>query len=334
MREVIEMAKILFSELVNQNETALKSEMEWRNYGLNDTEMLAEEILKTHALRTLKRSYGKYYVDDDILEELKEEIFINFPSLMQQLSISRVVTGLAVLPVDTLKEQITRNETTRRENSDSSTVTVGTSVNETSQVEGLTSGQSLTNDTGTVASNVTNDSNTSSSTSIDNSSNVEITGGKQVNLAYSLPNQAINGSTSNFPVDAEGTPDLSDATVNSATATHTTSNPLNNVESSEQSQNVITDASTDSLVTNNLSTTSSNSVNESNSATRTIANTGSDTSNNQGLETNEHNYSETIEREATNAQFSYEITNFLEASESHNAFRTWVNLFWWITPIL
>lgn len=325
-----------FKDVIDKYLSDLKNEMSWNNYNLNDTELEVQEILKDHALLTLKRAYGSSYFDDieDDIENLKNEIFINFPSLLQQLSVSRVINGRAVVPVDTLSEIITRREDFNKNVSGLGTLTVGTTTEQNTTSSATGSNTGIVEDTGTTTDVQGSSLSNTSISEIENSSNAEITGGRTTSVSYALPHQALQGITQGFPVDEEGNPILSDATVDNANAVFNTSNPMTTTDESSQTTTNSSESSLNNTTTNNLKTDSLNTSNESATGSMTLSNSGQDISDTTQDETGYNEVREQIDREATNAQYSYEINAFLQSSMTYNAYKTWVKEFSWIRGII
>lgn len=322
-----------FKDFITANSTTLKTFMSWENYDLNNTVLPVVDLVQDHALQVLANNFGKFEVEDDILDEVSADIFINFPPLLQQLSISRVMTSESVVQTDILSETMTRRETGQRDTNQTTDTTLGTEVSEINSLGTTQATTGNTTNTGTVNVGSDTHTNQSNETDITNSTDVEATGSRNVNLSHQMPEQALTG-TGNFPVDAQGTPILTTSYVQSAGENFATVNPIETTESSTQVSTVTNDTESDSITTNNLASSQNVSVVNSGSNTRTLNNTGSDNVTNAGVENTENEITETIDREATNAQYAYEIKAFLESVQAINAFKTWTNNFAWVCGIL
>lgn len=313
---------ILFRELIQNNISELKSYMKWENYELNEKDLPVVEDLKDHALMVLSNSYGNYDVDEDILSELCADIFIYFPTLMQQLAISRLMDAYSVPEDDTISETIMRTENEMSETQQNSQLTLGTSQTETNELD------TQQKTTGTVSVEGSTENTQTSNLQIENSSGVEMTGNHTVNLQHNMPEQAISGITGSFPTDPEGTPILSTSTVQNATETFNTSNPIDTLETSEQSSVQSSNTESESVTTNDVT------VADTGTTTRTSTNSGSDESQSTTSSDTMNNIEETRTRTETNKQYAYEIKAFLESVDSINAFERWVDKFSWVVGII
>lgn len=313
---------ILFKDLISENETQIKSYMAWQNYDLNDTLLPVVDLLKDHALKLLSNSYGLFHVEQTILDELCADVFVYFPPLMQQLSISRIMTSESVVQVDILRETMTRTESGNIETEQNSELTVGTTNTDTSVLD------SQQKNTGSVI--VDNDvtTNQTGEVNIQNVSGIEMTGSRNVAVNHNLPEQAISGITGNLPVDAEGTPILTSAYIQTATENFATANPIDTSETSQQ------DSLNNSNTQNNTTTTNDVTVAETGTTTRTSTNAGSDNSESLTKTQNNQTVTEVNDREATNAQYAYEVKAFLDSVDAINAFRSWEDKFTWVVGII
>ncbi len=316
------MSTILFKDLIEENKTKLMSLMEWNNYTMNDVTIPLVEELKEHALTVLSKSYGMFHVEPDIIEPLEADIFIYFPILMQQLAISRLMDAYGVLPEDTITDSLTRTESVTTQTEENSELRLGTYNTDTNEVN-------TTNKT-TGAVLIENDSSNTqnSTTNIENTSGVESTGNRSVNLSHSMPEQAITGGTGNFPVDVEGTPILSSAYVQGATSNYSTSNPINTTETSEQTIANTSTGENDSLTTNDIT------VSNTGTTTRTSVNSGSDIAESSGTTDTTNNIQESRTRTESNKQYAYEIKAFLESTDTLIAFSRWEDKFSWVVGII
>lgn len=316
------MQTILFRQLIQDNYADIKAYMNWQNYDLNETVLPVVEDLKDHALILLMNSYGMFHVEQDILDPFLADVFVNFPILMQQLSISRLMEATAVPTDDENTETLTRTEVLDSETEQQSELTVGTAINETTTLDT----EHATTGTVTVAG--TTEQTGENETDITNSSGVQMTGSRTVNLANSMPEQSISGSTSNFPVDPEGTPILSTSTVQSATQSFTTANPIDTSETSNQVQTASNTTETDQTTTNNIT------VADTGTTSRVLSNSGKDNSDSLTKTDSTNTITETRTLKATNKQYAYEIKAFLESTETLVAFRNWENQFSWVCGII
>lgn len=320
------MVKTSVNEIITNNLTEIKALMRWENYGLNNTIIPVEEALQNDAISTLRREYGRILIEEDEYAEtydyLMSDIFMYFPILMQELSITRLIDAYAVATHDNDTEKTTTTSTMDGSNTGTETLVAGTSVSE------ILTGNSTDTSTGTVKDVGEQTSRGTSNSLITNESDIEETGGKSVNFTHALPEQAIDGTTKKFPVDEQGTPNMGAATVNLATESFNTSNPMGTLETSEQ------ESSNDGTVTNDNTTTNDLTNSSENNSSRTASNSGSDlttTQSNENVTT-----SETVERElnATNKQYAYEVSAFIKTAGEVVAFQNWKNRFSWIGGII
>lgn len=316
------MARVLFRELVEDNRTTIKEFMKWENYELNEKELPVVDDLKEHALMVLEMNYGRYEVEDDILDELCADVFTYFPPLMQQLAISRLMDAYSVPEEDTTTDTLTREVVSNAETQQNSQLTLGTKTEET------TEDNTQQKTTGTVS--VANDSETtqSSNTTIENTSGVAMTGSRSVNLNHNMPEQAIPGGTGYFPTDPEGTPILDASYVQNASENFNTHNPIDSEETSEQSSMGTTITESDTVTTNDVTVANTGTVG------RSVENSGTDNSESTSNTEETETVTETRTQTATNKQYAYEIKAFLESVEAVNAFDNWTNRFSWVVGII
>lgn len=316
------MATIPFRELVQENRTLIKSQMIWTNYDLNETVLPVVEDLKEHALQVLEWNYGRYQVEPDILDDVLADVFTYFPPLMQELAISRLFDAYTVAAEDEESETITRTEEMNQEVQQNSQLTLGTKSEETTEED------TEQKTTGTVSVEGTTDNTQTSTTNIENTSGVEMTGNRSVNITHNLPEQALPGGTGYFPTDPEGTPILTGAYVQTATENFNTHNPIDSTETSHQM--VVANAET----TNDQVTTNDVTVANTGTRSRTVENSGSDSS--QSLTNTDalNTITETRERKLTNKQYAYELRAFLDSVTAVNAFQRWADKFSWVVGIL
>lgn len=234
------MATIPFRELVHENRTLIKAQMKWENYDLNENVMPVVEDLKEHALQVLVWNYGRYQVEPEILDDVLADVFVYFPPLIQELAISRLFDAYTVAAEDEESETITRTEEMNQEVQQNSQLTLGTKSEETTEED------TEQKTTGTVSVEGTTDNTQTSTTNIENTSGVEMTGNRSVNITHNLPEQALPGGTGYFPTDPEGTPILTGAYVQTATENFNTHNPIDSTETSHQM--VVANAETTSFI--------------------------------------------------------------------------------------
>lgn len=313
---------ILFKKFVLENIEDIKTYMRWDNYQLNETEIPVVEMVKDHALIVLMNSYGLFHVEQDIYDAFCADIFIYFPILLQQLAITRLIDAYGVVANDVETVETVRTETQNSSVAQNSEMVAGTSQtnNNTLNTQQKT--------TGTVAVEGSASGTQNSTTSIINSSGVESTGTRSVNLAHELPEQAISGSTGEFPIDTQGTPVLTNSYVQTAQEGFTTSNPINTSESSDQSIQNTNSGTNDSTTTNDVT------IADTGTTTQITTNSGSDTSESKTDANTTNTYNEKITSHVTNKQYSYEIKAFLETADSLVAFARWEDKFSWVVGII
>src|SRR5690606_30409252 len=162
----------------------------------------------------------------------------------------------------------------------------------------------------------------------ENTSGVEATGTKNVNLGHNMPEQSINAVTGNLPTDTQGTPILTTSYIQNASEAFTTSNPINTTETSEQTVENTNTGTNDSTTTNNLT------VADTGTTTRTMTNSGSDTSEATTATSGTNTINETVTSTLTNKQYAYEIKAFLETADGTIAFKNWEDRFSWVVGII
>jgi hypothetical protein len=313
---------LLFKDFCTEHAVEIKSNMAWENYTLNTTIVPVIDLVKDHALMVLSKSYGKFHVEQDILDEVCADVFINFPVLLQQLAITRLIDAYGVVKDDENIQTTTRTEVLAGETEQNSELTAGTSVTDSS----ITNLQQKTTGTVMVDNDTSNIQN--STTSIENISGVEATGGRNVNFEHVMPAQKITGGTGEFPVDDEGTPILTSLYVQNATQGFSTANPINTNETSDQTiANTVT-GQNDSTTTNDITVADTGTV------SKTTANSGSDNSTSLTTVANTNTITETVTDVLTNKQYAYEIKAFLETADGLIAFDRWQNKFSWVIGII
>ena len=317
-----EVQTIPFRELIQENKELLKSYMKWENYELNEKVLPVVEDLKEHALMVLEKSYGRYQVEPDIVDELIVDVFTYFPPLMQELAISRLFDAFTVAQEDEESETFTRTEEKNQEMLQNSQLTLGTKAEET-QTE-----DTEQKTTGTVSVEGTTENTQTSTTSIENNSGVSMTGNRSVNLTHNLPEQALPDGTGYFPTDPEGTPILTASYIQTATENFNTHNPIDSTETSEQTQAGSGTTTTDQTTTNDVT------VANTGTSTRTVQNSGSDQSQSLTSTDEQNTITETRSRTMTNKQYAYELRAFLDSVTAVNAFQRWEDKFSWVVGIL
>lgn len=295
--------------------------MRWENYTINETTIPVIELLKDDALNALKRAYGKYYVEPDIYDDLLNDVFTYFPILMQQLAISRLLDAYAVNTHDLDTETTTRTEKVNESTNQNSTLTAGTSVIEANSQD------NTQKTTGTVKDESTQTGSQDSVIDITNSSNTELTGSHTVSMTHNMPEQSIDGTTKEFVIGDDGTPELKTSTIQNASETYGSNSPINSGESSNQQSSVDTTTTTDNTTTNDVTVTDEMTGN------RTLTNSGSDNSNSNTQVTADNITTESRELQATNKQYAYEVAAFLDVAGKTVAFEIWTNRFSWVVGI-
>lgn len=314
--------EVYFKDLIMDNIEDIKSYMTWENYDLNDTVIPVVETLKDHALIVLMNSYGTFHVEQGILEPFMSDIFIHFPILMQQLSITRLIDAYGVVKDDIDTVETVRTESNNVNTEQDSTLTVGTSMSDNT----INNAQQKT--TGTVGNSGIVTNNQDGSTTITNNSGIESTGNRNVSLSHQMPEQSLNGSTGNLPVDNQGTPILTTSYIQDAQESFNSSNPVVTNETSEQSNELVTSTTNDNTTTNDIT------IDDEGLSNRTVSNSGSDNSESKTNVTGSTTFNETVTSKMTNKQYAYEIKAFLETADGLIAFKKWDDKFSWVVGII
>lgn len=313
---------ILFKELITNNLEEIKTYMTWENYNLNEVVIPVIDLVKDHALMVLSKSYGMFHVEQDILDEIIADVFINFPILLQQLSITRLIDAYGVVKEDTDTVETIRNEILNNE-VDQNNI----SVQENTQTDNtIIDNQQLTTGTIDNRNDISNIQN--GKTNIENSSGVESTGTRNVNVSHNMPEQSLTGQNGNFPIDEQGTPILSTSYIQEAQEGFTTSNPINTNELSEQ---ITLNSNTG---TNNTTTTNDINVADTGTTLRNLNTNGTDNSESKSKTNGTSSLNEMVTSKMTNKQYAYEIKAFLETSDQVNAFKKWEDKFSWVVGIV
>lgn len=313
---------LLFKDLLRENDASIKQYMKWDNYELNDTVIQVVDLVKDHALMVLSKSYGLFHVEQDILDSLKADIFIYFPILLQHLAITRLIDAFGVVKDDINTQETVRQEKVNTKIDQSGKTTLGTSTMNTDEIN------TQQKTTGTVKVADSNKTDSLSSTSITNISGIESTGNRSVNITHTLPEQSINQGTGFFPIDEQGTPILSSSFVQNANESFNTNNPIDTLESSEQSMTNKGNSTGDSTSTSDLT------VANTGTNIAKLSHSGSDST--EGLTKTDglNDITEKITSTETNKQYAYEIKAFLETSDTLIAFSKWEDRFSWVVGII
>lgn len=324
---------MLFKDFMAINKEVLKAEMFWNNYGLNDVLLPVTDELKSHSLDLLTRNYGAFEVGE-ILEEIKADIFVNFPLLMQSLSISASMTYESVSRYDTEKEtrilsEIGRDKNNSVETQNSQRDTKGTNVTQENN-----SSNSEAKNTGTVSTNETSQRSESNVVDATNASSTPMTGSKNVAITHAMPEQDISGTTGNFTRDSQGTPILNNSTVQNASENYSTVNQFQSTSDLDQKTEIENTIINDNLRTDNTTQITSNNVDVQslNNATGNENLAGINTV--EGTNETEHQTTERIERKLANKQYPFEVSKFLESINTVKSFSKWVDSFAWLCGVL
>lgn len=331
---------MLFSDFYDINKDALKTEMVWNNYGLNDVLLTASDELKEKALSLLKQNYSKFNlfeidgIVDDILNEMKSDVFTNFPLLMQSLSIAASMTYQSVSRTDheietrTVKETgKNTNNSTEMNNSKRDTINNDIVVENNSVIGEITN-------TGNVLTHEISERNETNTLDGNNTASTPMTGSKSVAVSHSMPEQAINGITHNFNKDTQGTPDLDVSTIQSANESYSTINQFQNTQIIDQMQTV------DNTIVNNNTRTddtkqltdNATELHNTNDSTGMDILEGTNTIN--GINEIDHTTTDTTTRDLANKQYPFEVSKFLESIDSVKSFTKWIDAFSWICGVL
>jgi hypothetical protein len=313
---------ILFKDMILENIDDIKTYMKWENYTLNNVVIPVTEMVKDHALIVLMNSYGLFHVEQDIFDSFCADVFIYFPILLQQLAITRLIDAYGVVTDDTDIVTTVRTETLDSNTEQTSELTQGTTQTDANVLATQHKTTGTIKDVGTASNTQTTLSD------ITNTSGVESSGSRNVNLSHNMPEQSINGITGLFPADSQGTPKLTTSYVQTATEAFNTSNPINTSESSHQT-------GTNGNTGNNSNTTTNDiTVADTGTTTRTSTNSGSDSTEAKTATKGNNTISETVTSQLTNKQYAYEIKAFLETADGLIAFSRWEDRFTWVIGII
>lgn len=308
---------LLFKDLIDQNIEEIKDTMMWQTYDLTEVEIPVVELLKDHSLTLLKNAYGYYRVEEEILPDVFEDVFVYFPILLQQLSITKLIDSMTVAQNDVNSDTLLRTESVESTIEEAGEVTLG------SESDDVTTLGTQAKTTGTIS--VAGESEQEQSTEISNTSGIDPTGNHNVNLSHTMPEQSISGTTNNFPVDAQGTPILGTANVQAANESF---NTTHGIESSESStQDVSLQSSSSNVTTNDVT------VANTGTTSRNVKNSGTDSSESTRTTEGTNTINETRTQTTTNKQYAYELKSILDTLRDSNAFLTWVNAFSWVMGI-
>lgn len=322
MQNNIEESRILFKDMVISNIENIKEYMIWENYTLNSTFIPVTELVKEHALDILIKSYGKFKVDADIFDEFCADVFIYFPILLQQLAITRLIDAYGVVTDDIDTVETIRTESLNMNTEQNSELKAGTMIKDSNN-------QNMVHKTtGTISVDNNMFNTDTATTNIKNTSGVESTGNRSVNLSHNMPEQSINAGTGNFPTDSQGSPKLPTSYVQVANESFNSMNPINTNEFSDQTMLNTNTANNDSTTTNDVT------VSDNGSETRTTENSGSDNTESKSATESKNTLNEKVISNTTNKQYAYEIKAFLETSDGLIAFSKWEDRFTWIIGII
>ncbi len=327
---------MLFKDFMTENSDELKAEMIWDNYGLNDVVLPVSDDLKEHALKLLTLNYGKYDVGEteDILDEMKADVFVNFPLLMQSLSIAASMTYESVSKMDIETEERIITETgTDKRNSIQSNNTVHDTAGKTDIVENTSVLGEIKN-TGTVNIHETSEREETTTIDADTESITPATGSKSVALTHNMPEQAISGITNDFTHDEQGTPEMDAATVQNASANYSTINQFQNTQAIDQTTTIDNEIINDNTrtddttqITDNMS--EAHSTNTISGQETTMGNTTV-----EGTNITENTITDTLTAERANKQYPYEISKFLESIDVVKPVVKWVDAFSWLIGVV
>jgi hypothetical protein len=324
---------MLFKDFMTANKATLKNEMIWDNYGLNDVLLTAQDSLKERALLLLTQNYGKYDVGD-ILDDLCSDIYVNFPLLMQSLSIASSMTfqSVARMDIEIESRTVTEKGTGKNESLQSSN-----NQRESNAKNVISEDNSLIGETtnkGTVGVVESSQRNETNSLDGNNITTTPSTGSKSVALSHSMPEQAINNISQGFNVDAQGTPNLNASTVQNASENFSTINQFETnalINQQQTTKNDITNNNTRTDDTKQVidNTTQSHSTNDT-----TGQEISSGASSIAEKSETEHTTTDVVNRELANKQYPFEISKFLESIDTVKPFEKWINAFSWLIGVV
>jgi hypothetical protein len=330
MKEAINM---LFSDFMDTNKIELKSNMIWDNYELNDVVLTVDEDLKEKAWLLLKQNYGKYEVEN-ILDEMNADISINFPLLMQSLSIASSMTYQSVSRTDHEVETRTVTETGLNTHSNTQVDSSQRDVTNSDDLDATNGITGTVANTGTITTAETSERSETNILDGSNTSTTPMTGSKNVALNHSMPEQDINEVTGDFDRDSQGTPELDVSTVQSASENYSTINQFQNTQDIDQTQTVSNSIENNNTVTNDTLVTTNNTTTEHSERDVTERDILAANSTTNGTDEVEHETTENVERDLANKQYPYEISRFLESIAAVKSFQKWVDSFYWICGVV
>lgn len=342
---MMQLKTILFSDYAKY--TSFKEYMIWDEYGLveNPLPTFAIERIQEKCISLLCRNYGHFNVwvmlEDNSgdyprfhFPEFEGDLMTFFPELIQTLSITLKMLGMNVPEIDITTEKYDRVEDILSNQSSSQDATSTSDM-----LNKNISSQDNTTDSTQTTSGTVNDSGSSETDiaferEIINTSEIDETGNRNVNLSHQMPEQAING-TGNFPVDSQGSPILSASYIQGAGESFSTINPMVSTETSNQKDNENKTITTNDLTqtTEGLTDTFNKSKISGESETSGTASTV-DNIQNVVEGTGKNTISETRTTEKTNPQYAQEISKFLDNVQTINAFNEFINKFHWLCGIL
>lgn len=336
---------VLFSDYVKY--TSLRPFMVWDEFDIVESPLppFAIDRIQEKAISLLCRNYGYFEVGVELVDntgdfpnfyfpEFEADLMTYFPPLIQSLSITLKMLGINVPEVDTITETYDRTEDiTSNQKSDNINSMETDIINNSNSNQNSTSDTTQIN-TGTVKNTGTSENDIAYERQITNTSEIEETGNRNVNLAHNMPEQAING-TGNFPEDTQGTPILSASYIQSANENFSTMNPMQTNETSLQKDIENKQTTTNDLTqtNDNLNDTfTKNNVDSIDETTGKSTTTENLTNIVEGEGKNIIHEVRTIEK--TNPQYAGEITKFLENVQTFNAFQVFIDKFSWLRGIL
>lgn len=336
---------ILFSDYVKYS--PLLDYMIWDDFDLveNPLPTFAIKRIQDKCISLLCRNYGHFNVwvmlEDNSgdyprfhFPEFEGDLMTFFPELIQTLSITLKMLGMNVPEIDITTEKFDRVEDISSNQSSTQDATSSSDM-----VNKNISNQDTTTDSTQTTSGTVKDSGTSETDikferDIINTSEIDETGNRNVNLSHQMPEQAISG-TGNFPVDNQGTPQLSTSYIQGAGESFSTINPMISTETSHQK-----DMENKTTTTNDL-TQASNGLTDTFNKSKVLGEsetTGSastiDNIQNVVEGTGKNTISEIRTTEKTNPQYAQEISKFLDNVQTINAFNEFINKFHWLCGIL
>lgn len=299
--------------------------MIWNNYELNEDTLTITDALKTFGLEILKKYYGKFEVEEDILDEVESELMLQFAPMAQALSIFTGLNNDSSKQMDVQTENNTiRDDASTSSNQDGNSTNNRTTSTTTDSTVNNDNTGSVTN-TGTTGTVETSEQDSTGNVS----SSTPMTGSKIVNVGHAMPEQSINGTTEDFTRDSQGTPELDSSTVQNAQESYTTTNSFSNNQDTTgnvtiTNNNTVTDNTTTATTDNtDITNHGEDSGTDDTTATNHLEVTGE----NHNVHTEEYN------RELANKQYAFEVTKILESLQGSNPVQTFVYSFAWVCGV-